>query len=349
MTVPTWYCRPEARQSTCAPVGDAPTQFHRGLEGYAPTRLVEVPGIAQRLGVARAYVKDESARLGLPAFKVLGASYAIHRTLAESAGPVSTLVTATDGNHGHAVARTARLLGLQARVYIPTGVEPVVVSAIRAEGAEVTTLDASYDDTVAEAAADANGTGARLIQDTAWPGYEQVPAWIVDGYETLFGEVDRQLEGAGAGTPDLIAVPVGVGSLAQAAVRHYRSGSSQPSVLSVEPTSAPCTLASLAAGESVTVPTETTSMAGLNCGTLSSLAWPVLRDGLDAAVMVSDDDADAATEMLAADGLAAGPSGAASLAGTAAALGEESRRAELGIGEHSVVVMLCTEGPLSGR
>ncbi|MDN5854492.1 MAG: pyridoxal-phosphate dependent enzyme, partial [Actinomycetia bacterium] len=170
MTVPTWRCRPAARQWTCPPVGDKPTLFHRGLDGYAPTRLVEVPGIAKRLGVARAYVKDESARLGLPAFKVLGASYAIHRTLAESAKRVRTLVTATDGNHGHAVARTAKLLGLDARVFVPSGVEPIVVAAIRAEGAEVTVLDAAYDDTVAEAAADAERTGAQLIQDTAWPG-----------------------------------------------------------------------------------------------------------------------------------------------------------------------------------
>ena len=349
MTVPTWYCRPEARQWKCAPVGGDPIRFHRGLDGYAPTRLVEVPGLAKRLGLARAYVKDESARLGLPAFKVLGASYAIHRTLAESDATVRTLVTATDGNHGHAVARTAKLLGVNARVFVPRGVEPVVVAAIRAEGAEVTVLDAGYDDTVAEAAADAERTGAQLIQDTAWPGYEQVPGWIVDGYETLLGEVDRQLDEAGSGAPDLIAVPVGVGSLAQAAVRHYRSGRSAPSVLSVEPASAPCAIASLTAGDPVTVPTETTSMAGLNCGTLSSLAWPVLRDGLDAAVVVTDDDATAAIEMLAADGVAAGPSGAASIAGTVAALSEESRRDALGIDRSSVVVMLCTEGPLTGR
>lgn len=308
-----------------------------------------MPGIADRLGVRRAFVKDESARLGLPAFKVLGASYAIHRALAESATGVRTLVTATDGNHGHAVARTAKLLGLNARIFIPEGVEQVVVDAIRGEGADVSVLDAAYDDTVAAAAADADRTGAQLIQDTAWAGYEQVPAWIVDGYETLLGEIDGQLDEAGADALDLVAVPVGVGSLAQAVVRHYRSGRWAPSVLSVEPASAPCTVASLEAGRSVPVPTGVTSMAGLNCGTLSSLAWPVLRDGLDAAITVTDADAQAAIDVLGANGVAAGPSGAASLAGATAVLGEGSRRRDTGLDERATVVLLCTEGPVSGR
>lgn len=349
MTTPTWYCRPAARQWTCPPVAGDPAAFHRGLDGYAPTRLVEVPAIAEQLGVGRAFVKDESARLGLPAFKVLGASYAIHRAIAESDTAVRTLVTATDGNHGHAVARTAKLLDLEARVFVPTGVEPVVVAAIRAEGAEVTVLDAAYDDTVATAADDADRSGAQLIQDTAWPGYEQVPGWIVEGYETLLGEIDRQLGETGVDGPDVVAVPVGVGSLAEAVVRHYRSGGPSPSVLSVEPASAPCAIASLDAGESVPVPTGTTSMAGLNCGTLSSLAWPVLRDGLDAAVTVTDEDAAAAIDLLAAHGIGAGPSGAAALAGMVAALDEESRRDDLGVGETATVVMLCTEGPVTGR
>ena len=350
MTTPTWYCRPKSRQWTCAPVGDEPTRFHRTLDGYAPTPLIEVPAIAQRLGVGRAYVKDESSRLGLPAFKVLGASYAIHRALAETPADVTTLVTATDGNHGHAVARTARLLGLDAQVFVPSVVEPVVVEAIRDEGADVTVLDLTYDETVVAAAHAARRPESVLIQDTAWAGYEQVPGWIVDGYETLLREVDAQLADAGgAACPDLVAVPIGVGSLAQAVVRHYRSIDRTPAVLSVEPTSAPCTVASLTAGEPVTISNGSTSMAGLNCGTLSSLAWPVLRDGLDAAVSVDDEDAEAAISELATAGVPAGPSGAASLAGATAALAHASRRDELGIGTGSTVVLLSTEGPLSDR
>ncbi|UYM06413.1 diaminopropionate ammonia-lyase [Solicola gregarius] len=349
MAIPAWYCRPAARRWTCPPVSGDPTAFHRGLDGYAPTPLVAVPHIAEQLGVGRAYVKDESTRLGLPAFKVLGASWAIHRALEESPGEVTTLVTATDGNHGHAVARTARLLGLNAEVFVPRGVEPVVVAAIGGEGADVTVLDAAYDDAVATAAHAAERTGGLLIQDTAWPGYERVPGWIVDGYTTLLDEIDAQLADAMLGGPDLVAVPVGVGSLAQAVVRHYRRGGRAPAVLSVEPTAAPCTIASLDAGEPVTVPTGTTSMAGLNCGTLSSLAWPVLRDGLDAAVTVTDDDTASAIEQLAAADIAAGPSGAASLAGTTSALAKPSRRDDLGVDDGSTVVVLSTEGPLAGR
>lgn len=349
MTPPTWYCRPAARRWTCPPVSGDPTAFHRGLEGYAPTPFVEVPRIASLLGVGRAYVKDESARLGLPAFKVLGASWAIHRALETSPERVTTLVTATDGNHGHAVARTAKSLDLHAQVFVPRGVEPVVTAAIEAAGADVTRLDAAYDDTVTAAAAAAERPGSLLIQDTAWPGYEQVPGWIVDGYTTLLGEIDTQLADAGLEGPDLVAVPVGVGSLAQAVVRHYRQGGRAPAVLSVEPTAAPCTIASLVAGEPVTVSTGTTSMAGLNCGTLSSLAWPVLRDGLDAAVTVTDDDTAAAIENLAREGVAAGPSGASSLAGATGALATPSHRDDLGIDERSTVVLLSTEGPLAGR
>ena len=349
MSATHWYSRPTARQWTCTPVGGRAGVFHRGFAGYAPTPLVEVPQIADRLGVAHAYVKHEASRLGLPAFKVLGASYAIHRALDESPSDVSTLVTATDGNHGHAVARMAKRSGLSARVFVPKGVDPVVVAAIRDEGADVEVLDAAYDETVATAASAAESPERLLIQDTAWPGYERVPGWIVEGYETLLEEIDAQLGSDGVPGPDLVAVPVGVGSLAQAVVRHYRSGGRSPSVLSVEPDAAPCTVESLGAGAPVTVETGSTSMAGLNCGTLSSLAWPVLRDGLDAAIAIGDDETAVAIDELAAAGVAAGPSGAASLAGTTAALGTSARRDDLEIDASSTVVLLVTEGPLQGR
>src|SRR5262249_55757004 len=153
-------------------------------------------------------------------------------------------------------------------------------------------------------------------------GYEQVPAWIVEGYSTLFAELDAQLAAAGAGSPALVAVPVGVGSLAQAAVLHYRSaaGRGGVTVLSVEPTAAGCLLARLRAGTLVSIPTAGTIMAGLNCGTVSSAAWPVLASGLDAAIAVTDDQARRAAADLASAGISSGPSGAASLAGVRAAL-----------------------------
>ena len=175
-------------------------------------------------------------------------------------------------------------------------------------------------------------------------GYEQIPAWIVEGYETLLDEVDEALGAA----PDLVAVPVGVGSLAQAVVTHYRRRESRhPSVLAVEPVTAACVLASLRSGSRTSIETGATNMAGLNCGTPSIAAWPVLLAGCDAAVAVTDDAATLAVTDLARDGVWSGPSGAATLAGVRAALtgpGSETRRRELGIDDTSTVVLLSTEG-----
>jgi diaminopropionate ammonia-lyase len=300
------------------------------------------------------------------------------------------LVTATDGNHGRAVARTARLIGLPARVYVPGTVPDLVIARIKAEGATVSIVDKDYDGAVAAARADAESAGANggdgnggadavLIQDTAWPGYEQIPGWIVAGYETLFAELDQQLAavgvGFGFGGADgidgadrtdradgavVVSVPVGVGSLAQAAVAHYRSrlagARSRTRLLSVEPDTAACVLRSLADGVLVSVPTGTTVMNGLNCGTPSSLAWPYLRDGIDAAVTVTDGEARDAIAALGAAGVSAGPSGAAALAGPRVALtgpGAAPRRRDLGldgdeaVDEGSIVICLSTEGPLS--
>jgi diaminopropionate ammonia-lyase len=439
-----WHGR-DARAWTCEPPDGGAAAFHRGLPGYAPTPLLEVPALAAELGVGRLFVKDESARFDLRAFKYLGASWAGFRAVAErtgyagpatldglrsflaaratgepshggpregSAGTLSpatdddagqgdrdaghaptpvapavgdvghrdrdrdcgglTLITATDGNHGRAVARTARLLGLPARVYVPTGVPGVVIDRINAEGARLTVVDADYDGAVLAARADAaggqlpvgavssGGAGGLLIQDTAWDGYEQVPSWIVAGYETLFAEIDAQLAVAGAAhfggaAAGLVSVPVGVGSLAQAAVAHYRRRglplAGRPRLLSVEPDTAACVLRSLAAGGLTAVRTAATVMNGLNCGTPSSIAWPYLRDGLDAAMAVSDADAHAAVAALAAAGITAGPSGAAGLAGLRAALtgaGAAEGRRDLGMdaGRSPVVVCLSTEGPL---
>ncbi|MFF8842127.1 diaminopropionate ammonia-lyase [Streptomyces sp. NPDC015127] len=350
-TAPFWYARPAARAWTCAPVSPGVSRFHAGLPGYAPTPLTELPALAARLGVGRLFVKDESSRLGLPAFKALGATWAVHRILAgRPAGTRLRLVAATDGNHGRAVARTARLGGHHAEIHVPRGLHPSAVAAIAAEGARVEQVDGDYDTAVRQAADAARADGAVLVQDSAWPGYEEIPGWIVEGYATLFAEIDDQLAAAGAPAPDLVAVPVGVGSLAQAAVTHYRSQgrAHAPALLSVEPVTAACVLAGLVAGERLSVPTALTTMAGLNCGTPSALAWPYLRDGLDAAVAVTDaQSADAARE-LAALGVGSGPCGAAALGGVRAALegpGAAARRAALDLDPSATLVLLSTEGP----
>ena len=369
-----WFIRPEARSWTCGIPEHVRSgtvrAFHASLPGYAPTPLTEVPALAGELGVGRVFVKDESSRLGLPAFKVLGASWAIHQYLTDSpasepAGPSATspdvlaslrtaaahrpgliFVTATDGNHGRAVARMARLTNTPARVFVPAVTDPATRAAIASESAEVTQVNGTYDEAVATARQWAgNHPGAALIQDTAWPGYDQVPTWIVEGYSTLFAELDAQLADAGAGPPALVAVPVGVGSLLQAAVVHYRADGRQGdvAVLSVEPDTAACLLAAMRAGRPVTIPTANTIMAGLNCGTISSSAWPCFSGGLDAAVAVTDDAARRAAADLAAAGISSGPSGASSLAGARAALTGPGRRAELGVGPTSVIVLLSTE------
>jgi diaminopropionate ammonia-lyase len=347
---PPWFEHPGARDWTCAPARREVQAFHAGLPGYAPTPLTEVPALAAELGVGRVLVKDESARMGLPAFKVLGASWAVHQVLSRRPDDgVLTLVTATDGNHGRAVARMARLFGQRAHVFLPGGVHPTAVAAIAAEGARVSEVAGTYDEAVRLAAEAADEPGATLVQDAGWPGYEQVPGWVVEGYSTLFAEVDAQLAEAGATGAALVVIPAGVGSLAQAAITHYRSrpDSRTTALVTVEPGTAACVLASLVGGELGTIRTGETIMAGLNCGTPSMLAWPYLRDGLDAAIAVADADSARAARDLAGYGIPAGPCGGAALAGARAALageGAEARRASLAIRLNAIVVLLSTEG-----
>ena len=341
-------------------------QFHGSMPSYRPTPLVELPELAAELGVGAVLVKDESDRLGLPAFKILGASWAVNCALSKRGGfdtPATglpelrervgnasiTLVTATDGNHGRAVARMAQLLGLAARVYVPAGTTAKTLQAIADEGAQVVQTDLRYDDVVRAAASSTTNRPADiLIQDTAWRGYEEIPQWIVDGYSTMFDEIDAQL---GERAPDLIAVPTGVGSLLQAALRHYpstgsgRRPSTKPAVLAVEPVTAACVTASLAAAKPISVDTsQPTSMAGLNCGTVSTIAWPAIRDTLAAAVVVTDDQARAAMQRLHELGVPAGPSAAASLAGVRVVLGDASQRNALATKADSLVVLISTEG-----
>jgi diaminopropionate ammonia-lyase len=324
--------------------------FHRRLAGYATTPLIELPRIAQDLRVGRVFAKDESGRLGLPAFKALGASWAVRRLLDQraSSSPVR-IVTATDGNHGRAVARWALQFGQRATVVVPDGVHPEALEAIRAEGADVVQVDGTYDDAVEIAAQLGHEHGHVLVQDTAWVGYETIPRWIVDGYDTLFVEIDEQLAARDIRRPDLVVVPTGVGSLLQAALVHYRqSGAdSRTAVVSVEPDSAACVHASLAAGRPVTVATGLTSMAGLNCGTVSTLAWPAIAAGLDAALITNDLSVQRAADVLADMHVDAGPCGAASLAAMRDACASDDAdafRLHLGIHADTTVVLLITEG-----
>ena len=359
-----WLLRPSARSWRCPSPSTAARAFHASLPGYAVTPLVDVPTLAGQWGVGAVLVKNESSRFGLSAFKVLGASWAVARLIGEGAGldmegvrldrlravaeqaPV-TLVTATDGNHGRALARVGSWLGLPVEVVVPAVISRRAETAIAAEGARVTRIAGSYDEAVAAAAELADrAPSAVLVQDTGWDGYEVVPGWIVEGYQTLLSELDGQLADLGLRGPDMVAVPVGVGSLAQAVVAYARGRTDDAwvRVLSCEPDTAACVLASLSAGDPVSVATGATVMAGLNCGTPSSLAWPVLQNGLDAAVAISDAAAINAVAALAEYGVQAGASGAAALAGATACLDDPARCGELDLPGDAVVVLLNTEG-----
>lgn len=299
--------------------GDAPALgFHRSLPAYAPTPLVDARAAAEALGVARVWVKDESSRLGLPAFKVLGASWAVHRALQER-DDRPRLACATDGNHGRAVARVAREHGLEATVFVPADMIAARREAIAAEGARVEVVEGSYDEAVERAAQ----AGALVIQDT---GDDQVPAWIVEGYATIGAEI--------AVEPDVVALQIGVGSFAAAMVRRFAGAR----ILGVEPVAAACALASIEAGEPVEVPGPHASlMAGLNCGRVSPGAWPVISRGIECFAAVSDARAREAAALLARDGVTAGESGAAGLAGLLA-FGDELLRPD------DVVLVVNTEG-----
>lgn len=344
-----------------APPGAGPRALHRRLPGYAPTPLRDLPLLAERLGVGRVLVKDEAERLGLPAFKMLGASWATYRALVERLGhdpgpwrtvdelarllePVRplTLATATDGNHGRAVARMARLLGLSAVIRVPRGTVPSRMAAIEAEGAVVSVSAGGYDDAVRESAAAADDR-TLVISDTSWEGYETVPGWVIDGYSTIFAEVDEQLAGAGLPAPDAVVVPMGVGAFAAAVVGHHRAAGAPPATLvGVEPTAAACILASALAGELVTLEgAQGSIMAGLNCGTPSSLAWPRVAAGLDWLVAVDDDQARDAMRALAAAGVVSGESGAATLAGAAQLVADTGDSV---LGPATTVLLLSTEG-----
>jgi len=342
--------------------------FHRRLPGYAVTPLRSLDPLARRLGLGAVLAKLESDRLELPSFKMLGASWAIYRAIQEHLGvdfepwkdieelaaklapfrPL-TLVAATDGNHGRAVAHMAKLLNLQSRIFVPKGTSTARIEAIEQEGALCIVVEGDYDAAVARSAQEADDRNL-VISDTSWEGYEQVPTWVTEGYSTLYQEIDAQIAEMGLPKPDLVVVPIGVGALAAAAVRHYRSpqATTQPKILGVEPIGAHCVLESVRAGHLVTLEDPHPSiMAGLNCDTPSRIAWPLVSKGIDAFVAIDDEAARHAMRVLADHGVVAGETGAAATGGLLELLeGEDGNwwRKLLELDEASTVVVICTEG-----
>ena len=328
-----------ARREAVPAASGAAAAFHAALPGYAPTPVRELPEVAAELGLAAVLVKDESARLGLPAFKVLGASWAVERALAGEAGAgagTHTLVAASAGNHGRAVAHVAAARGLRCQVYLPARSLLVRRAAIAAEGAEVVVVDGSYEDAVARAEAAAGEPGVLLVADVGESGPAE---WVIDGYATLFAEAAAQA------AHDVVLVPVGVGSLAAAAARHGAEAGA--TVIGVEPVAAACLTASLAAGRPARVPTPGTTMAGLDCAEVSPAAWPSLLAGIHGTATVDDAETSAAMVELGEAGMEIGESGAAPLAALRALVRDPAaaglRRAALP--PESRVLLVATEGP----
>jgi diaminopropionate ammonia-lyase len=361
------FHNPRARQGDGSPATREPLAFHRRVAGYAPAPLVEADPIAERLGLGNVLIKDESDCFGLPSFKILGTSWACYRatlellggdpgrwsTLEQLAGEFSRLrpfafAAATDGNHGRAVARMARWFGFDARIFVPVGTAPPRIAAIESEGAEVFVMDGSYDEAVARAA-DEESDRCLVISDTSWPGYEQIPRWVIDGYSTIFWEIEDALMAAGHPGPDAVVIPIGVGALASSAVLWARSSRlGVPILVGVEPAEVPCMARSVEAGHPVTVEgPHRTVMSGLRCGTPSLVAYPIVASGFEWFITVGDERAAAAMRMLADAGIVSGETGAAALAGLVEALSDpraESLREQLGPLDRATVVVLSTEG-----
>lgn len=341
--------------------------FHRQLPSYGETQLHSLPAVATELGFAHVFLKDESTRFGLPSFKILGASWAIHKALCLELGlPASTslqevkialktpqrsdkvrLVTCTEGNWGRATSRMAKYYDVPCTIYVPGFMNEYTRSLIKNEGADLRVLDdGSYDDAIAAVQQDATETGALMVMDTSWDGYEEVPGWVTEGYETMMAEVDRQVAKATGGVDDLrmLAVAsVGVGSWAHAVVKHYTALSPENQVVTVEPVAAPSFKESLHCGKITPIVTGDTINNGMNCGTTSKIAWPVLNSGVFAAVTVEDIESHKCVRELQAQGVNAGPCGASTLAalrklcqGTEAV--SRAKRADM------IVVLFSTEG-----
>lgn len=277
--------------------------FHSSFPQYSATPLAKLDNIAKEIGLGGVYVKDESYRFGLNAFKVLGGSFAMAKYLAsklnedistlgyerliskevkEKLGDV-TFYTATDGNHGRGVAWTANKLNQKSVVYMPFGSSETRLENIRKEGAEASITDMNYDDAVRLATKNANETGGVIVQDTAWEGYEEIPTWIMQGYGTMALEAIEQLKGYGVERPTHIFLQAGVGSLAGAIQGVFASiyGDDCPVTVISESDLADCIYKSALAKDGkprFVGGTMQTIMAGLACGEPNTIGWEILRN-----------------------------------------------------------------------
>lgn len=340
----------------------------RGWTGYSPTPLHDLPALAAKTGVAQVLYKDEGQRFELKSFKALGGAYAVDRLVAQRSNAgldrKGLVVTcATDGNHGRSVAWGARRAGIRAVIYIHEGVSEGRAAAIRSFGAEVVREGHTYDDSVRASTEAAAKNGWQIVSDTSWPGYEDVPRDVMQGYAVLAMEIEEQIEAksrevatgsrqdfasrTSAARPTHIFIQGGVGGVAAAilSVGWETLGAARPTLIVVEPENAACLFESAKAGRITTVHGDLdTIIAGLACGEPSILAWKILEPGADAFMSVTDRQAIAAMRELAACHVVGGESGVAGLAGFFKAAANPEMRKALGLNASSRVLLYGTEG-----
>ena len=352
--------------------------FHKSFPQYTVTPLARLDGMAARLGLANIFVKDESFRFGLNAFKVLGGSFAMARYIAgEMNKDVSemtydymtsekfreefgqaTFYTATDGNHGRGIAWAANKLGQKAVVHMPKGSSNQRFNNIAREGAKVTIEDVNYDECVRMAAAEAESTvHGVIVQDTAWEGYEEIPSWIMQGYGTLASEAAEQLRENEANRPTHVFVQAGVGSLAGAIVGYFTNLYPQnpPKFIVMEAGAAECLYRGALAGDGkprIVSGDLSTIMAGLACGEPNTIAWDILRNHADAFLSCPDWVSAKGMRMLAVPlkgdpKVISGESGAVGMGVLASIMGNDDYRElreALELDRFSKVLLFSTEG-----
>ncbi len=347
----------------------------RAHENYASTPLVRLDGMARRLGVRAIFVKDESKRFGLNAFKGLGGLYAIFCAVCAQLGldaekmtfedlrapkyaqkiRALTFITTTDGNHGRGVAWAASQLGCRAHVFMPRASSPARAEAIRAFGAECTVTEVGYDDTVRMTSQLARERGWFLIQDTSWEGYEEIPYWIMQGYTTMADEAASEMEAQNFFATHVF-LQAGVGAMAGAVTGYLANRlANRPVFCVVEPENMACVYRSAQVGDGKPHAAEGTGetiMAGLNCGEPCPLAWPVLRDFVGWFVKCHDSVAAYGMRLLATPidgdpGIISGESGAVTTGVLNIIAGAPScaeLKKEMKLDENSVVLLFSTEG-----
>ncbi len=329
---------------------------------YRPSPLREMRNLAAHLGVRSVVAIDESQRMPLKSFKLLGAVYAVAKVMAAKLGdgtppgsvfsmPKRTVrdlrvVAATDGNHGTALTWAAHRLGIPCTIYLPQSVSPGRENQIRSFGADTIRVAGTYDDAVREAHQEAVRSGWTVIQDTSLEGFERHCLDIMHGYTVLAHEAIVQL---GDVEPSHVFVQAGVGGLAAATASYVidRYGSDRPKFIVVEAENANCVTASLRRGRPVIVPGPLdTMMAGIACGEASEMALRVLSHATDAALCIDDDVARDALRLCARlePNVEIGETGIAGLAALLAIRGRDRLRATLEIDERSVILAFITEG-----